>query len=190
MSDETSPTECPPDLLTEAVDLLASDEARGRPRINQLLQTYPRDARLHFLQGSLLAGEQSFGEALIAMARAVEIAPGFTVARFQLGFLQLTSGLADAALATWAPLEALPADEPLRIFAQGLGHLIRDEFGQTIETLEKGIRLNTANPPLNRDMQLIIDQSKVLLAGGAAGPDTVTASHLLLRQYVASDTKH
>ena len=177
--------------LVEAIQQGADDEVA---RTDRLLVEYPEDPRLHFLRGSLLAGLGRPIEALPALRRAVEIAPDFTIARFQLGFFLLTSGEPAEALGVWGPLAMLPKDHYFRLFVAGLTHLIRDEFDETVRFLEQGIAANQENPPLNRDMQLIIDQVHGLKsaepAGDAAGDDSVSATSFLLGQFGAKPTKH
>ena len=51
---------------------------------------------------------------------AVALAPDFLIARYQLGFFELTSGEVDNALATWGPLLRLPEDNYLRQFVEGM----------------------------------------------------------------------
>ena len=126
--------------------------------------------------------------------RAVDLAPEFAIARFQLGFFLLTSGEPAEALSVWGPLAMLPKENYLRMFVAGLTHLIRDEFDETIRNLEQGIAANPENPPLNRDMQLIIDQVRTLQADkAAAGPgadDSVSATSFLLNQFGTKPTRH
>jgi len=133
--------------------------------LNEVLLKYPEDPRLHFLKGSTFAESGRLIEAHAALSQAVKLAPDFHNARFQLGFFQLTSGESDNALKTWARLDGLPKDQYLRIFVIGLRHLIRDELPECEEMLKKGISLNTENPPLNTDMQLIISQIRPLMQG-------------------------
>lgn len=175
--------------LVEAIQRGADDEVA---RTDRLLVEYPGDARLHFLRGSLLAGLGRPIEALPALRKAVELAPDFAIARFQLGFFLLTSGEPAEALSVWGPLALLPKDHYLRMFVAGLTHLIRDEFDETIRNLEQGIGANSENPPLNRDMQLIIDQVRTLQVQGTAkeGDDSVSATSFLLDQFGARPTKH
>lgn len=70
-------------------------------RVENLLHEFPDDARLHFLYGSTLIGDGRLIEGHRALTRAVEIAPDFAIARFQLGFFQLTSGEPASALQTF-----------------------------------------------------------------------------------------
>lgn len=181
--------ECPPDKLADLVAIASADETRGLAETDRLLNDYSLDPRLHFLRGSLLAGLRRYPEARQAMHRAIEIAPGFALARFQAGLLELTSGEAALAEATWAPLQQLAEDEPLRLFATGLNHLARDEFDACIATLRDGMERNTENPVLNRDMQMVIDETQRKMAELAAGDEPTSAAHMLLRQY-GKETKH
>lgn len=181
----------PDNLCDEAVmqRLLAAageDSGQGVAAIDAALADHPSDPRLHFLKGSLLIGLKRFVEAHDALARAVEIAPDFALARFQLGFFELTSGEAEAARETWRPLRALPAGHWLLSFVTGLEHLIADRFAECIAALREGIGANAENPPLNHDMALIVARCEELLAaqaGAEAAPETaeVSATSLLLR---------
>lgn len=92
------------------------------------------------------------------MARAVDMAPDFSLARFQLGFLDLTSGRTLDAMAVWAPLSGLPDDDALRVLSEGLANMVIDNFSEARRLLERGMELNIANPVINADMQLILDE--------------------------------
>lgn len=155
--------------LQDLIQAMRSDDRDELVRADRLIACYPEDGRLHFLRGSILASIGRPIEAMAALKRAVELAPDFAIARFQLGFFQLTSGEAADALGTWGPLALLPDGHYLRFFVGGLTHLIRDEFEDTIVRLTEGIAANQENPALNRDMQLIIDQVAGLLRDKARG---------------------
>ena len=184
----------PQSVLDTLVAQLQRDEGGGLAQLGELLLRWPLDPRLHFLQGSVLAGQQRYDEGRRAMARAVEIAPDYALARFQLGFLDLTSGRALDAIAVWTPLVGLPQDEPLRVLAEGLMNLANDRFSEARRLLALGMELNRAVPLINADMQLILDQIEGLpdgpaVAEPASGPPTApegeapaSAVHLLLQQ--------
>lgn len=154
---------CSDEELQSLLDTLRTDEGAALARASALIEGFPDDARLHFLRGSMLIGAGRHIEAHGALSRAVELAPEFHIARFQLGFFELTSGEATRAVQTWGPLEALPQAHYLNLFVIGLGHLIRDEFAPAVAHLEEGMRANDENPALNRDMQLLIDQCAPLM---------------------------
>jgi tetratricopeptide (TPR) repeat protein len=161
-------------------------------RTDRLLAEYPEDGRLHFLRGSMLAGIGRSIEALAALRKAVELAPDMAIARFQLGFFLLTSGEAAEALSMWGPLALLPDTHYLRLFVGGLTHLIRDEFAESVRLLEEGIAANQENPPLNRDMSLIIEQVRQLSSTDKTSDrdETISATSLLLGQFAPRRTTH
>ncbi len=181
----------PEDRLQLVLAQIKIDSEGALAGLGDLILVYANDARLPFLQGSVLAGLGRFTEAHAAMAKAVQIAPGYTVARFQLGLLELSSGDAAAARATWQPLQSLPSDNPLHVFTRGLDRMIDDDFPAAISLLEQGIALNTELPPMNRDMVLLIDRMREK-TGTAPLPADEDGSgvHFLLRQFDLKDTKH
>jgi len=160
-------------LLLELGDFSVDDETV----LQKAIVTYPDDPRLYFLKGSVFAGNGRLIEAHKALTHAVDLAPDFHIARFQLGFFQLTSGESDNALKTWARLDGLPKENYLRIFVIGLRHLIRDELTECVSVLERGISLNEDNLPLNKDMQLIITQVMPLIEAQANEEDGTGAAN-------------
>lgn len=175
--------------ITDLVDQLGKDDAKGGKVLEKLLAAYPDDPRLHFMKGSLLAGSGKAIEAHASMSLAVELAPGFALARYQLGFFELTSGEPARALSTWGPLLAEREDSYLRKFVEGMTHLIRDEFAAAIELFEQGIRLNRDNEPMNNDIRLLLAECRRLQAAGHAGPDDEhSATSLILGRFGTSPT--
>jgi hypothetical protein len=183
-------TLCDDQIMQELIQAMQTDDDQIE-RVDELLADFPEDARLHFLRGSMLVGKKRLIEAHRSLSRAVSLAPDFDIARFQLGFFQLTSGEAAEALETWGRLDRLPEGHYLRKFVDGLRCLIRDEFANAIGKLREGIALNQENPPLNRDMQLIIDECQPLLAGSGAGADEATSqTSLILQQFTDRSNVH
>jgi tetratricopeptide (TPR) repeat protein len=175
---------CDDAKMQELVQAMQADEDQLE-RVDALLSEFPEDARLHFLRGSMLIGKGRLIEAHRALSRAVQLAPDFAIARFQLGFFQLTSNEAEKALETWGRLDRLPDGHYLRKFVDGLRCLIRDDFKGAIENLEQGIALNQENPPLSRDMNLIIERCRPLLSGVAQteSGDATSETALILSQF-------
>lgn len=168
--------------------------------VEALLTHYPDDPRLHFMLGSVLInGQSDYIKAHAALSRAIELAPEYALARYQLGFFELTSGEADRALATWGPLLNAPSDNYLRVFVEGMTHVIRDEFAEAIAKFERGIKLNTDNAPMNGDIQLLMQELRSKMDGAASvsqqdEPDKATAetsaTSLLLGQLGGEQTRH
>lgn len=207
--DDQSGTLCPDGRLNAVLAQLRSDDEGGLASMATLLQTWPLDPRLHFLKGSVLAGLQRYDEGRSAMARAIEIAPDFALARFQLGFLDLTSGRPVDALGVWQKLGDLPEDDALRVLAEGLASLAADNFAEALRLLRRGMELNTQNPLINTDMQLILDEIEPKLAlqakDGISAPvaatdppvaeeradkEPLSAVDLLLRQQGSKPIRH
>jgi tetratricopeptide (TPR) repeat protein len=183
-------TRCPDERLNALVTSITADERAGMRQLDESLRAYPGDARLHFLKGSLLAGRQDYVGARAEMRRAVDLAPDYAVARFQLGFLLLTSAEPHAAQEAWGPLHALPADNFVRLFVEGLSALIHDRFSDTIRFLQEGIAQNRENVAMNRDMQLIIDQVRRKMDVSATGGEASSTVDLLLQQAAIKANKH
>jgi tetratricopeptide (TPR) repeat protein len=148
---------------------------------------YPTDPRPLVLLGANLVNAGLVDVAEAAYVIALQRAPDFWLARFQLGLLQLTSGRPAAAMATWAPLEQLGEGDPLCLFKRGMEALTFDRFEDARRWLIAGKAANTTNEPLNRDMQMVIDrlvESKLLPVGAPtaatettpAAPDRVPAA--------------
>lgn len=177
----TTDGQCTVDRIQHVVSIAGQDPAAGVQAAEVAIADYPADARLHFLKGSLLIGLRQHFAAHAALTRAVELDPGFIIARFQLGFFELTSGEVDASRATLAPLLDLQDDHYLKQFALGLDSLVHDRFAECIERLRRGQVLNHENEPLNRDMELIIGKCRDLVGPAQSGDDDVSATSLLLR---------
>lgn len=173
---------CPDQRVGALVQAMQSDDADCLLLIDALLDEFSGDPRLHFMRGSYLIGAGRMIEGYDGLSRAVELAPDFAIARFQLGFFQLTSGEAENALATWGRLDLLPERHYLRKFVDGLRCLIRDEFAAAVEHLRAGMALNDENPPLNDDMQLIIERCGSLASKPAEASD-VSETSLILSQF-------
>lgn len=184
---------CGDDEMAGLIETMQNPGGDDLKEISQLLARFPTDPRLHFMHGSVLAGMKKPLEAHAALARAVELAPDFAIARYQLGFFELTSGEVDKALATWGPLLRLPADAYLRKFVEGLTFLIRDEFEQAFALLREGIALNRENEPLNGDIRLLVSEcEKSMQTGQAADQDagSQSATSLLLGQFASRPSRH
>lgn len=183
---------CSDEEIAGLVSALQSADADDLAQVDGMLRRFPDDPRLHFIRGSILAGRQDALKAHAALARAVELAPDFHIARYQLGFFELTSGEVDRALSTWGPLQRLPADFYLRKFVDGLIHLVRDEFDQALTLMHEGIALNRENEPLNSDIRLLMSECEAARNANRADDDAsgdLSATSVILGQFVHK-TRH
>ena len=92
--------------------------------------------------------------------------------------------------AAWRPLEETSVDPGLVEFVQGLRALARNEFPAAADWLRRGMAANVSNPPLNRDMQMLIDEIARRLADPASTGDPTSPTHQLLQQFVNRPTRH
>lgn len=154
---------CDDGTMSEILALMQSDEKKAIEKFAFLLESFPKDARLYFLRGSMMIERGEHIRAHNDLSIAVEIDPEFIMARFQFGLFQLTSGEPNKAQETWAPLETLPDEHYMRKFIKGLNHLIRDEFTLSLNSLVEAVEANTEFQPLNVEMQTIIDKVRELI---------------------------
>jgi len=165
-----------------------------------------------FMLGSEYAQLGLMEEAKAHMARAVEAAPGFAIARFQLGMLHITSGEVEHARAAWEALAELPEGHPQRYltaFHRGMLHLVADEFDAAIAELQQGLAQNQENEALNGDMRKVIDAIEHLpgreglvppagapapvepaIAAPAPADTDVEPSHLFINAYMHRGKPH
>jgi tetratricopeptide (TPR) repeat protein len=142
----------------------------------------PSSGMPHFLIGSEHASRGDFAAAELAFACAVLLAPGFALARYQLGLLQFSSSRAPLALLTWQPLFALPEDDALLHFVRGFASLARDAFGETLQHFRAGLACSPANPALCADIVQVMAAVERLQGRDAATAEPI-ADHVLVSAY-------
>lgn len=135
------------------------------------LERSPDDARLCYLLGVEYAQIELYDRAIEQLEQAVKQDPQLKMAAFQLGLLYLTQGSPEQAVEAWKVIDTVDSHDPVRLFRDGLQHLIRDEFNPCRDLLTRGIQANHAIPALNTDMQRILAQLDVLeMANASATP--------------------
>jgi Flp pilus assembly protein TadD len=173
-----------PELLRRVQDASTQEAV---PLLLQAADAHPGDPRPLLLLAAEFAQAREYDRAEAAYTGALQRAPAFAIARFQLGLLQFTNGRAAAALATWGPLQSLAESDPLRLFARGLECLARDDLAQARVLLQQGIAANATNPPLNRDMEMLLLQMATQQQGSAAAAEAESPapadSHFLVSSY-------
>jgi tetratricopeptide (TPR) repeat protein len=165
-------------------------DADGPQTAFQLLadaaDAHPTDARPLLMLAAEFAENRDMDSAEAAYAAALQRAPDFWIARFQLGLLQFTGARPAVARVTWAPLDSLEEQHPLRLFKRSFERLAEDDFQGARDLLQKGIAANSANPPLNRDMEMLLERIARQGQGELAEPDTqqgMTDAHFLVSAY-------
>jgi tetratricopeptide (TPR) repeat protein len=150
----------------------ASDSARAIKLFTQASIAAPGSAMPHFLIGSEYAASGEIAKAELAFANAVLLAPQLTIARYQLGLLQFSSGRAALALVTWQALLNLGESDPLPHFIRGFAALAQDAFAEALTNFRAGLSRNNTNPAVSSDIEQIM--ARIAEVQAAAG--TVTAS--------------
>jgi Flp pilus assembly protein TadD len=139
-----------------------------------------------FLLGAEFATLGDVAQAETAFANATRLAPGFPMARYQLGLLQFSSGRAATALVTWQPLLDLPEADPLPHFVRGFAALAQDSFDEALRHYRQGLTLNTTNSALSGDIEKVIAGINALTSKPAsteeetATEEAESSNHVLL----------
>jgi tetratricopeptide (TPR) repeat protein len=184
--------QCPESEMKAILDQAARGDAAGLAQVEAKIARYGGDERLHFLKGSLLASLQNYSAAQEAMAQALQINPGYWIARFQLGLLQLSNGDSERARATWRPLHDFPDDHYVSTFVRGLEFMMVDDFRAATDLLRAGIAANSEIPAMNNDMRLLISEMtekagstlrKAALAADPEQAEPTSATHFLLNVF-------
>jgi tetratricopeptide (TPR) repeat protein len=132
------------------------DSSKARSAFAEAISIDPSQPVPFFLLASehAAAGENDQAEA--AYISALERAPDFNIARFQLGLLQLTNQRPSVAFATWERLFSLNPDQHLHCFSMGLRALHFNDALAAQGMIEKGLALNLGNEALNTDMKGVL----------------------------------
>jgi tetratricopeptide (TPR) repeat protein len=153
----------------------ADDRERALGLFTQASEADPGSGVPHFLIGSEHASAGDFAAAELAFACAVLLAPGFSLARYQLGLLQFSTQRAALALLTWQPLLSLPEDDALPHFVRGFTALAQDAPEDALRHFRSGLACGPANPALCSDVLQLVQAVEQL---GQPATD-----HVLLSAY-------
>jgi Flp pilus assembly protein TadD len=173
----------------------ANDSARAIELFTRASVAAPGSAMPHLLIGSEYAATGEIDKAELAFANAVLLAPQLTIARYQLGLLQFSSGRAALALVTWQPLLNLGESDPLPHFIRGFAALAKDAFAEALTNFRAGLACNNTTPSVSSDIEQIVARiaevqaaSGTLTASSDSRPDQGTEAerveeHVLLANY-------
>ncbi|ODN65142.1 hypothetical protein BA763_02065 [Burkholderia cenocepacia] len=127
----------------------SSDEA-ALHALNNALERWPDDYRLCSCVARFMPDRSTTRLQEAISTASQQLTPDFPIAGFMLDFLHLTHGHVDRAVEAWRPLDALPANDTLRVLKTGLLNLVDDRFALAGEQLRAGIASNTKYPLINR----------------------------------------
>ncbi len=126
----------------------------------------PHAGMPHFLIGSEYAAQGNISAAETAFANAVLLAPGLSLARYQLGLLLMSTDRMATALVIWQPLlmvsEADPITPALAQFVRGHAALAQNNLAQAVALFNAGIELNTTHAPVSDDIRQLIKRIEAI----------------------------
>lgn len=182
MNDTLPSPLCPEMRLDEIVETMRVGDDSALRLLDEAREAWPKDPRLYFLSGATHAGAQQYDAARADFEMSLNLAPDFPIARFMLGFLDLTHGHVVRAADTWEALDALPPDDTLRVLKNGLLCLVDNQFDAAIVQLRAGIASNDTYPLINHYVAEVLQQLESMAhppesdGAGTAQPDTRTAT--------------
>ena len=186
---------CDNHVIATIARAMQDDDEQALGLLSDALMTWPGDQRLWCLRGSIYASRGQRAEARVDLAQTLSLAPNFSIARFMLGLLELMEGRRQSATLVWAPLDALPAEDALRFFTQGLLALGEDRFDDARMTLTQGLAAEQTHPQLVPYINTVIVDLETRLAAddhANALKDTLPAQshHLFMATYRGDTTRH
>lgn len=164
----------------------ANETGQALRFFEQASELAPESGMPHFLIASELAAAGHMEAAEQAFARAVLLAPGFELARYQMGLLQLALQRTPQALLTWQPLLDLPPTEALGHFARGFTALAADRFQAAWEAFAAGLACESVNPGVIADVRQVMARIESELGGSPGTGAEAGQSHVLLSGYARS----
>lgn len=171
-------------LVAEGIAASRADEAEAALALfARASEADPSSGVPHFLMGSEHASAGNFPAAELSFACSVLLAPGFPLARYQLGLLQFSSQRAPLALLTWQPLFSLPEDDALLHFVRGFSALAQDAFEEAVAHFRSGIACDPANPALCADILQVVDAIERLGRHDGHAPGAAAGDHVLISAY-------
>ena len=150
--------DCPSEQIADMLELAGRAPEIALNEIEGVMCRVPNGRPVTISPRVAACRREKYETAKLALYEALRIAPDYELARFQLGFLNITSGETAEAKDVWVGLSTLVDGHPLRLFARGLTALANDDFEVAKSCLAQGISCNLEVPFLNRDMQVILEQ--------------------------------
>ncbi|MGH8038004.1 MAG: hypothetical protein ACRES5_34870 [Pseudomonas sp.] len=185
MNRQSSGTYCNDAKMEQIKLAMGRSDAEPIELISVAMQTFPADARLTLLRGSIYASQGNYGAAHADLTQAIALDPGLHAARFMLGYLELCHTQTIKAAAVWWPLTEVTDNDAMRNFARGMLSLIEDDFVDAARLFEEGLRHEGASPEISSFIQALLINTRRTMEGSDSGDDITSerGSHLLLSGY-------
>ncbi|MBN3815107.1 hypothetical protein G3N57_00115 [Paraburkholderia sp. Se-20369] len=158
MNDTSTSHLCPDGTIRDAIGAMQTDDATAIRLLNDAARLWPNDHRIWFMRGAVHAASYRYDAARADFETSLDLAPAFLIARFMLGFLDLTHGNVPRASDSWQALDMLPEEHTLRVLKTGLLNLANDQFDTAIAQLRAGMASNEAYPLINPYISAVIER--------------------------------
>lgn len=181
------------ELLSRALEMIRQAHSERAVVLLEAAARHPEaSGRPFFLLAAEHAQRGRVDEALRLFEQAAARSPELMLIRLQWGLLLLCLDRRQNALAVLSPLDELAENDPVGCFARGLREMLAGAVQEASAWLEQGIRLNTTQPDLNRDMALLAEKLRCFPPSGDASPaeEHDPIQHVLLGVYGRSTTLH
>lgn len=174
------------ELLRLALD--ASGRGNAADAVSMLKTLVERDPANMFAHYLLAAEHAQLGlmdRAEAGFLRAVDLAPDFPMARFQLGQLLFLKGENAGGEQVLVPLAQRQDDDALPAYARAMIAAANEDVAEAVAQLQAGLARKQEIPALADDMQRLLERLRALL--GSEPPATIatpaSAAPLFLSNY-------
>ncbi|AOY60844.1 hypothetical protein ABFO19_01130 [Xanthomonas citri pv. glycines] len=180
-------TQSTDELLASATQaMLDANDAESLALLGTLLEQDPKCAQAHYLLAAQQAQLGALGVAEQEFRTALQLSPGFVMARFQLGQLLLVTARNNDAIQMLTPLSE-SIDGAISVYASALISIANDHTELAISQLQMGLAQAQPVAALQADMQRLV---RTLSDGEATAQtrqpdaaDTLPGASMLLSNY-------
>lgn len=170
------------ELLRLGLDAMNSGrDADALVALKSLVERDPLNAPGRYLLAAQHAQMGLMDKAEVGFREAVNLAPEFPMARFQLGQLLLTRGAADEARAVFEPLTKQA--NAVGRYAAALAAAAQEDRTTAVAALQEGLALPQDVPALAADMRQVLENLLALGDTPAERSDDAPAAPIFLTGY-------
>ena len=148
-----------PAELLDAVEHATAhgDHTPALPLLKAGAERFTDNADIAYRLGAEFAYLELFDAAEAEMQRALGMSADHAIARFHLGYLQLSRSRYPEAMATWKALDELPDDHALRLYKRAFEVLAEDRYAPARELLTRGLAARGGTAALAREIKKLLD---------------------------------